>query len=308
MVEETGGIGNTHGIGTVGIVGTGTMGAAMADVLRPHHRLVVWDVDEASVRRQEAAGSAVATDVAELAAEADVVLLSLPGPDVVRHVVTGARGVLTAAAPAGPGPRVVADLSTVDPGTARAMAAAAAEVGVGYLDAPVLGRPHRCGAWTLPVGGTEADLALARPVLEKVASRVIRVGDAGAGSILKLLNNLMFGAINAITAETMAAAERLGLDPQTYYSTLADSGAASVSDLFREIAPKIANRDWAPAFTVDLLAKDNRLGLAVIEEAGITAPVARAVVDLNEEGRAAGLGALDTSALVRLFEEGERRD
>ncbi|SDS37949.1 NAD(P)-dependent oxidoreductase [Actinopolymorpha singaporensis] len=295
MVEETAGIGST---GTVGIVGTGTMGSAVADVLRPHHRLVVWDVDEASVRRQEAAGSVVATDVAELATEADVVLLSLPGPDVVRTVVAGECGVLAAAS----GPRVIADLSTVDPGTARAMATAAAEAGVGYLDAPVLGRPHRCGAWTLPVGGAEADLALARPVLEKVASRVIRVGDVGAGSILKLLNNLMFGAINAITAETMAAAERLGLDPQTYYSTLADSGAASVSNLFREIAPKIAARDWSPAFTVDLLAKDNRLGLAVLEDAGITPPVARAVVGLNEDARSAGLGALDTSALVQLFE------
>jgi 3-hydroxyisobutyrate dehydrogenase-like beta-hydroxyacid dehydrogenase len=300
MVEETG---NTGGAATVGIVGTGTMGAAMADVLRPHHRLVVWDVDEASVRRQEAAGSVVATDVAELAGEADVVLLSLPGPDVVRNVVTGERGVLAASS----APRVVADLSTVDPGTARAMATAAAEVGVGYLDAPVLGRPHRCGAWTLPVGGAEADLALARPVVEKLASRVIRVGDVGAGSILKLLNNLMFGAINAITAETMAAAERLGLDPQTYYSTLADSGAASVSNLFREIAPKIAARDWSPAFTVDLLAKDNRLGLAVLEESGISAPVARAVVGLNEKGRSAGLGALDTSALVQLFAETEGR-
>lgn len=301
MVEVTR---STAGTGTVGIVGTGTMGAAVADVLRPHHRLVVWDVDEASVRRQEAAGSVVATDVAELATQADVVLLSLPGPDVVRNVVTGERGVLAAAS----APRVIADLSTVDPGTARAMATAAAEAGVGYLDAPVLGRPHRCGAWTLPVGGAEADLALARPVLEKVASRVIRVGDVGAGSILKLLNNLMFGAINAITAETMAAAERLGLDPQTYYSTLADSGAASVSNLFREIAPKIAARDWSPAFTVDLLAKDNRLGLAVLEEAGITAPVARAVVGLNEDGRSAGLGALDTSALVQLFEGVERED
>jgi 3-hydroxyisobutyrate dehydrogenase len=130
---------------------------------------------------------------------------------------------------------------------------------------------------------------------------VIRVGDVGSGSAVKLLNNLMFGAISAITAETMAAAERLGIDPQTYYTTLADSGAASVSNLFREIAPKIAARDWSPAFTVDLLAKDNRLGLAVIEEAGITSRVARAVCDLNEQGRSAGLGSLDTSALVQLF-------
>lgn len=289
----------TCGNSTVGIVGLGTMGSAMADAVRPHHRLVVHDIDGTATSRQPADGAEVAASPLQVAERADVVLLSVPGPDEVRAVVAGADGILDA----GYLPAVVVDLSTVDPQTTRDMAVAAATRGVGYLDAPVLGRPHRCGEWTLPVGGPEEVLAAAAPVLGLLANRVIRVGDHGIGNVLKLLNNLMLGAINAITAETMAAAGRLGLDPHIYYSTLADSGAASVSNLFREIAPKIVAADWSPAFTVDLLAKDNRLALEMIERAGFTPWVARAVVDLNTAGQAAGLGPLDTSALVRLMRE-----
>lgn len=87
-------------------------------------------------------------------------------------------------------------------------------------------------------------------------------------------------------------------------ATLADSGAASVSNLFKEIAPKIVARDWSPAFTVDLLAKDNRLGVTMIEEVGLTPRVARAVVIVNDAGQARGLGELDTSALSQLVQDG----
>jgi 3-hydroxyisobutyrate dehydrogenase-like beta-hydroxyacid dehydrogenase len=284
-------------VGTVGIIGLGTMGSAIAEALRPHHHLIGWDVDEAAVDRQRMAGTAAATNLTQVADEAEVVLLSLPGPDEVRRVVSEPGGLLTAAHP----PLVIVDLSTVDPQTTRDQAAAAAGAGVGYLDAPALGRPHRCGDWTLPVGGTEEDLAHARPILERLATRIVRVGGHGRGNIVKLLNNLMFGAINAITAETMGTAARLGLDPLTYATTVASSGAASVSGLFTEIAPKIASRDWTPVFTVDLLAKDNQLALTMLEQAGVQPPVARAIVELNRAGQAAGLGPLDTSAIVQLF-------
>lgn len=291
---------------TVGIIGIGIMGSAIASALRPHHQIVVCDFNEEALAQQRAAGSAVAASPAQLAETADVVLMSLPGPDQVRTVVGGVDGLVSGAWSRSTGPgNVVVDLSTVDPQTSREMAALLSEQGVGYLDAPVLGRPHRCGSWTLPVGGSESDLALAEPVLGLIASRVIRVGESGSANILKLLNNLMFGAINAITAETMGAAARLGLDLDVYYTTLADSGAASVSNLFREIAPKIAAEDWSPAFTVDLLAKDNRLALEMIKESGLSPQVAQAVVDLNAAGQAAGLGSLDTSALTKLAQEPE---
>lgn len=280
------------GLPRVGLIGVGTMGAPIAELLRSRTELVVWDAYAPTRERLVAAGYDVAADLPGVGT-ATVVLLSLPGPAQVDAVIEALAPALTAGA-------VVVDLSTVDPGTSRRSTDRLAEHGVAHLDAPVLGRLHRCGHWTLPVGGTEAALASVRPVLELIAGQVRLVGGAGAGTTLKLLNNMMLGTINAITAETVAAAARAGIDPTTYVEVIADSGAASVSPLFREVAPRMAaGRFDEPAFTVDLLVKDNRLALELITATGLRAEVAAAVVALNARGRDAGLGALDTSALIR---------
>ncbi len=275
----------------VALVGVGTIGSAIVGQLVAEMAVAVWDPSAAAMARAVAGGASAAAGLGELAA-APVVLLALPGPTQVRTAV----GELLAATAR---PTVIVDLSTVDPGTSIEMAAAADGVGVGYLDAPILGRPHRCGQWTLPVGGSADALDTARPVLSCLASRIVPVGGPGRGNVVKLLNNLMFGAINAITVETMAAAERLGLDPGLYATTLADSGAASVSGLFNELAPKLVAGDVTPTFSIDLLAKDNRLALAMVEEAGLELELAATVVRMNTAAQDAGLGALDTSAMIR---------
>lgn len=288
---------NTADEAPVGVVGVGTMGSAAAALQRPHRPVVVWDVSAAALQREREAGSLVASTPAALAAQARVVLLFLPGPEQVREIVSGDKGLLTSS---GGLPDVIVDLSTVDPSTTMAMAEAAAVHDVAYLDAPVLGRPHRCGSWTLPVGGDRADLERASPVLDRLAARIALVGGHGAGNTIKLMNNMMLGAINAITAETMAAAAASGVELATYVEVLADSGAASISPLFREIAPKIVAEDWTPTFTIDLLEKDNRLALEVMHALGVRAPVAEAVCAKNRLAREHGLGGLDTSAMVNM--------
>lgn len=279
---------------TVGVVGAGLIGTAVLGALVPQRPVVVHDPSVAARERAQAAGARTVDTLAEL--QAPVVLLSLPGPDQVRAVATE----LWAASYR---PDVVVDLSTVDPDTTRTLAEQASGHGIAHLDAPILGRPHRVGAWTLPVGGEPEALGRVRPVLDLLASRVVHVGPSGSANVLKLLNNLMFGAINAITVETMATAARLGLDPAVYADTIADSGAASVSGLFRELAPKIVAEDYSPTFSVDLLTKDNRLAVEMAQGAGIRLDVAEAVLALDRAAQTAGLGALDTSAMVQLFAE-----
>lgn len=281
--------------GPVGVVGAGTIGSAIIERLLPDGPVLVWDPSPAARDRAVASGATAAPRLTDLVT-APIVLLALPGPDEVRAVVTE---LLAGLGDAVDQLRVVVDLSTVDPATTRDLAEQASELGVGYLDAPILGRPHRCGRWTLPVGGRAEILALAQPVLARLASRIVPVGESGQGNVVKLLNNLMFGAINAITVETMAAAQRLGLDPGVYARTLAESGAASVSGLFTELAPKIISGDVSPTFSIDLLAKDNRLALAMIEPTGLRLELAETVVALNQAAQAAGLGALDTSAMIQ---------
>lgn len=275
-------------------MGGGMVGALVAR----GHRVLAHDASPRAVSRAVAAGADAAVDGAAVGAAAAVVLLSLPRPVDVETVVAGPDGLLSRPAEG----LVIVDTSTVDPETTRRLAHRAAAVGVGYLDAPILGRPDTCGAWTLPVGGEPVAIEIARPVLDALARSVVHVGPAGAGNAIKLLNQLMFGAINAITAEVFAVAPLAGVSPRLFYETVAASEAATVSPLFRQLGAKIVERDFAPVFTLDLLRKDHELAMAMIADARATALAGNAVALLNRLGGAAGYGGEDTSALVKVYE------
>jgi 3-hydroxyisobutyrate dehydrogenase len=116
--------------------------------------------------------------------------------------------------------------------------------------------------WALPVGGNSAALERCRPLLSCFAKNAIHIGDCGSGHKVKLLNQMMFGAINAMTAEMMAIASRVGVAPALLYETITASPAGTVSNLFKELGRRVAGEDYAdPTFTVDLLIKDIKLGI-----------------------------------------------
>lgn len=283
----------------VGVIGLGTMGGRMVSaLLGAGHEVAVYDASEVALTQAAEASATPVESGAEIALASSVVLLSLPRPDDVVEAVAGEEGLLSRARRG----LIIVDTSTVDPGTTRRMADKAAEVGVGYLDAPVLGRPEACGRWTLPVGGSGEALEAARPILEVIARSVPHAGESGAGNAIKLLNNMMFGAINAITAEALAAAALVGISPRKFYETVAQSDAATVSNLFRAIGPKMLEGDFSPDFTVDLLSKDNSLARAMIQEAGASMIVGNAADTLIGLARAAGYGDEDTSAAVKVYE------
>jgi 3-hydroxyisobutyrate dehydrogenase-like beta-hydroxyacid dehydrogenase len=283
----------------VGLVGVGTMGGRMAAKwFEAGFPVVGRDIARSAEQRLREIGGKVVGSPADVAREADVVILSLPMPADVAAVVAGRDGLFSAAKVGS----VIVDMSTVDPMSTQKMAALAAEKGIGYLDAPVLGRPQGCGNWTLPVGGDDASLAKALPVLEKVAKRVQLVGPSGSGNVVKLLNNLMFGAINAVTAEIMALCAKVEMDPAVLFNLIADSGAATVSNLFRELGPKMLKRDYSPLFAIDLLHKDNMLALDMARAYKAPMPLSASTQTLNEMARAFGFGAEDTSALVKVYE------
>lgn len=281
----------------VGVLGLGTMGGrAAAAAAAAGHDVVGFDpVPEVRAR---AAGEGVrVVDTAEAALDgAEVVLVSVPRPEHVRALADGALRSAAAGT-------VVVDLSTIDPATARQAAATLAEDGVVYLDCPVLGRPAGCGTWTLVVGGADLDVARVTPLLEStLARRVIRVGDVGAGSVVKILNNLMFGAINAVTAEAVHLCRGAGIDPSLFVDAVLESGAATVSNLVRDIGPRlVAGRD-EPVFALDLLAKDNRLALDLAAGAGLEAPVAEAITQVNDRALALGYGSRDSIAVLHAYD------
>lgn len=282
----------------IGVVGLGTMGQKMIEALvGAGHDVQAYDVSEAAMQKALNSGATMAGSCGELGHLSELVLLSLPGPKQVEAVVADS-GVLDDSEGL-----TVVDTSTIDPSTTQRLSTLAAERGINYLDAPVLGRPDSCGSWTLPVGGEAQALEAARPALEALADNVRHVGASGAGHAVKLLNNLMFGAINAITAEIFSVAAHVGVSGEELYKTVSDSGAATVSPLFRQLGPKIISGEYSPTFTVDLLHKDTTLAMNMAREAEAYPMVGSVVETIHGLTSSAGYGAEDTSAVFKLYNE-----
>lgn len=281
----------------IAVIGLGAMGGRAAAALAARHRVYGYDPSVVARDRAAGAGVVVTDQPADAVQDVEVLLLSLPTPAVVRSLVTDLGDAVQG--------RLVADLSTIDPGTAREVAEVIEHRGGRYLDAPILGRPEGCGAWTLVAGGAEQDIARLSDVTVGVIARSVeRVGDVGAGCTLKLLNNLMFGAINTVTAEVMALAEKAGIDLSRFTEIIQHSGAATVSPLFGSTAGKIAAGDFEPTFSIGLLAKDIRLGRQLAESVDGSAPMAELVTKITERAVADGLGDQDTAAVIEVY----RRD
>jgi 3-hydroxyisobutyrate dehydrogenase-like beta-hydroxyacid dehydrogenase len=271
------------------------MGALIATSLAgAGRRVVAYDVDAAKVAACAAQGVEAADGPGELGETCAVVVLSLPTPEVVVAVVDE---LCRSRAP------MVLDTSTIGPDTAVRCRDRLLAAGGDYADCPILGRPGSVGSWTVPVGGPPHVVETARRVLEPVASAVVPVGETGTAATLKVLNNLMLGTINAVTAEVLVLAGAAGLDPGTFVDTVVDSGAASVSGLFRDVAPRAVDGDFTPTFSLALMRKDNQLAVDIAERCGVPLTVGAAVQDLNTRAVTAGLGDDDSIAVVKMLEE-----
>ncbi len=291
----------------VGIVGTGTMGRTVAArFLQSGVKVSGYDLAPGCVEKGAAAGIGMCASLAELAQSSDWIILFLPGPVEIAECVNGEEGLLSVL----PEGAIIIDMCTSSPVNTSAMECAARAAGVRYLDAPVLGRPASVGQWALPVGGDAAALEEVRPLLHCVAAHVVHVGGPGSGHKVKLLNQLMFGAINSMTAEMMAVSERVGIAPAKLYEIITASQAGTVSNLFRELGGRVSEERYTdPTFTVSLLCKDVRLGVEMAEAAGAPLLLGRTIDFLNNASCAQGYGAQDSAVMwhcVRNLWDGQR--
>jgi 3-hydroxyisobutyrate dehydrogenase-like beta-hydroxyacid dehydrogenase len=284
----------------IGIVGVGVMGlAASRKILQAGHSLYVYDVTPSAQKNALQLGAELKATPAQVADKADIILMFLPGPDQVELCVAGPEGLLSSSCFG----TVIVDMSTVDPGVTRRMAELARQNSIGYLDAPILGRPASVGKWALPVGGKKEDLERSRATLEIVAANILYIGESGAGNKIKLLNQMMFGAINAMTAEMMAIAAKMGIAPRLLYETIIASQAGTVSNLFMELGRCISTENYNdPTFNVDLLIKDVHLAVEMARESGAPPLLGRTIEFINEMARAQGQGNMDTAAMWKSFQ------
>src|SRR5690606_13473703 len=210
----------------IAFIGLGNMGGPMAvNLLQAGHAVRVFDLLPAAVDTAVAAGAAAATDAVAAVAEAQVVISMLPASRHVESLYLGPEGLLASI----PANALVIDCSTIAPASARKVAEALAARGLQMLDAPVSGGTSGAAAGTLTfiVGGEEAALERARPLLEVMGRNVFHMGGVGAGQVAKLCNNMALGVIMAVTGEAIALGVAHGLDPKALSQMMAVSTSRS---------------------------------------------------------------------------------
>ena len=287
----------------IGFVGLGTMGSRMvARLVAAGHRPLVYDQVAAALERAVAGGAVAASSLADLAAGSDVVMSSLPMPADVEAVYLGSGGAIGRARPG----QVCVDLSTIDPATARRVAEQLAQRGVAFLDAPVSGGPAGAEAGTLAVmvGGEAEAFERVRPLLAAFSARQFHVGPVGAGSVVKLANQLLVGANTIAAMEAVTFAGRAGIDPQVVLDVIGVSAGDSVM-LRRSIRDFVQTRDFTAAFATRLLVKDLRLYLEEARSLGGATPSGVPTLALFEQAMAEGLAGEDYAAILKLIERGE---
>ena len=291
---------NPHPVDSIGFIGVGRMGGAMASrLLRAGHALTVYDTSAEAVRALETQGAARANSPAAVASAARIVLASLPTPQVVLNAVSGPNGIRE-----GTAVRYFVDLSTSGPAAALAIDKALRERGVTALDAPVSGGMSRAAAGTLAimVSGPKPAFTALEPMLRHLGQLFFVGEKAGLGQTLKLANNLMSQAAIAITAEALAMGVKAGLDPTVMLDVInASSGRNTAS---QEKFPKhVLTRRFDFGFSTGLALKDVRLCLDEARALGVPMTIGQAVEQLLAATHAEFGPESDCTSVARTVEQ-----
>ncbi len=290
---------------SIAFIGLGNMGGPMAaNLAKAGHAVKAFDLSAQACQAAREHGVEVAASVAEAVAGATTVISMLPASRHVESLYLGADGVLAQLAAGA----LVIDCSTIAPASAQKVAQAAQQLGIRTIDAPVSGGTAGAAAGTLTfiVGGPAESLELARPALQAMGRNIFHMGDAGAGQVAKLCNNMALAVIMGVTAEAIALGSAHGLDPKVLSQMMAVSTGRSWATEVCNPWPGVldnapASRGYSGGFGNDLMLKD--LGLAVEAAIGASAtiPLGELARNLYAMNHHQGRGALDFSIVVKLF-------
>ncbi len=282
----------------IAVIGMGQMGANMAARLT-EGGFDVLGYDASPARRQELAERqvAMAETLAEALRQRSTVLCSLPDPAACRAAWLGEAGLVALAEPGS----LIIELSTIDPGTMREIAAAAAARGLAVLDCPVSGGPaeSRNGTLVLIVGGDEADIARAEPVLRQMGASWNHTGPVGTAKAVKLVNNMMSLGNVLVACEAFALGEAAGVAPDKLYEVLSGSGGRSFH--FTKRFPKALAGDFEPGFKMELGEKDLALAIDMGRTMRQPTPAASMVREFMAMALAQGYRGKDFVALLQMF-------
>ena len=288
----------------IAFIGLGNMGGGMAaNLANAGHEVRAFDLSEEALARAVEAGCTRAASAAEAITDAEAVVTMLPAGKHVASVYES--DVFPNAAPG----TLLLDCSTIDVATARSNIEAATAKGLVAVDAPVSGgiAAANAGTLTFMVGGTAEGFARAEPILAKMGKAVIHAGGAGAGQAAKICNNMLLGASMIATCETLALAQKLGLDPQTFFDIASVSSGQCWSLTSYAPLPGVgpatpADNDYKGGFAAALMLKDLRLALAAAASVDADVPMGSKARELYEAFVEADTEGRDFSAIIRTLQ------
>jgi 3-hydroxyisobutyrate dehydrogenase len=287
----------------IAFIGLGNMGGGMAaNLAKAGHDVRAFDLSADALDRAKAAGCLPATSAAEAADGAEAIVTMLPAGTHVEAVYNDLFAANIAPA------TLLLDCSTIDVATAKRVAEAAQAKGLTAVDAPVSGGIGAANAGTLTfmVGGSAEAFERAQPILAAMGKAVIHAGANGTGQAAKIANNMLLGAAMVATCEAFLLAEKLGLDPQTFYDISSVASGQSWSMTSYCPVPGVgpdtpADHDYQGGFATALMLKDLKLAAAAARDTGADTPMGAKAADLYQRFADDGQGGLDFSAIIRML-------
>ncbi|ROV60345.1 3-hydroxyisobutyrate dehydrogenase [Vibrio ponticus] len=292
-------------------IGLGNMGAPMAkNLLSAGLNVEVFDLNPNAVAELTALGATSADSLTQAVSGASVVVTMLPAGAHVQSVYLAEDGVLNSVNPG----TLLIDSSTIDPGTARQVAAQASAKGLSFVDAPVSGGVAGAAAGTLTfiVGGSEESFAEAKNILQHMGKNIFHAGEAGAGQVAKICNNMMLGILMSGTCEALNLGIDNGLDPKVLSDImLQSSGRNWALELYNpcpgvmENAP--ASKGYQGGFMSQLMAKDLGLAMEAAVASQSSTPMGSVARNLFNLHTAHGNGQKDFSSLFEFYQKQSNR-
>jgi len=287
----------------IGFIGLGNMGGPMAlNIIKAGHALTVYDVRREAAESHLAAGARWADSPGAVAKECEVMMTSLPGPKEVEEVALGEGGIFSAI----PRGAIYADLSTNSPAVIRRLYAVFKEKGVQMLDAPVSGGilGARNATLAVMVGGDPAAFEKIKPALDAIGDKVSYIGESGAGSVAKLVHNMVAICSTQLLAEAFTMGVKAGVAPEALLKAVQD-GAYGKGMLLTGALPKMifrGNFDRV-TFALKLARKDLGLATEIGRELNVPMPLANMVEQDLLAALTNGLGEKDATAAVTIQED-----
>jgi 2-hydroxy-3-oxopropionate reductase len=283
----------------VGFIGLGIMGRPMAkNLIRAGYKLVVYD-KYAKIDDLTALGAEGADSGKETAAHSDVVITMLPNSPHVKEAILGPGGVIEGIRPGS----TVIDMSSIAPAVSQEVAAALKTGGVNFLDAPVSGGEPKAidGTLAIMAGGDQGVFDTVKPILEKMGSSVVLVGDVGAGNVTKLANQIIVALNIAAVSEAFVLAAKAGVRPQAVFDAI--KGGLAGSTVMNAKVPLILDGGFKPGFRIELHIKDLQNALDTAHGLGVPVPLTAGVMEILQALKTDGEAASDHGAIVRYYEK-----